>query len=546
MAKKKSQDNNSGPKVARVYIRVSHQGERGRTPGGGEFLSPTLQLDGAKDYAKVRLKDFTLDEQASEAHADIDISASRVRWQKRQGLVAHLEAAQRGEFSALIVFKLSRLARNAREGLELFDLFENAGCSIHCIKENIDTTTATGRMVRTILLAVAEMESENISEFVKAAARARAEKGLPHGAVPFWISKDGDGYVPNERKSDIRALVDLRLQGMGQALISQNLNALGVKPPSKGRWTSTKVSKYLTEHSIALMQGHYTFGADKEEGDPDRIVIENLFPQIISAEEAEALLSQARRLREMYGDGGPRKASATTFILSGLFRCATCGGPMRSRTSYPENKPPRAGYECRRIDDDVVPHPSGGSITAGMAEDAVMRAVLAAASDYREQFASAPPVKAMGDENGTAVEKQIHKLTQRISKLMDDYEDGLFLKEDFEPRYKTLVENRERLRETLKQADSTATMQFVMNEALQAAAEPKLTSEQARRLVMAFVQRVEGLVAVDPRAAGMPNAKQARGLWVTLRVPLDDGTTRVLAPVYTAAFKGERLLLGRE
>ncbi len=211
---KKSSAEDLRPKVARVYIRVSHQGERGKGPGTGEFVSPDMQLGEARQYATLYLKSHTFDDESSVTHADIDTSASRIKWQKRAGLVAHLEAARRGEFNALIVFKLSRFARSAKEGLELFDLFEEAGCSIHCIKEQIDTATASGRMVRTILLAVAEMESANISDFVKALVRTRAQKGLIDGTPPFWISRNGSSeYVVNDRAPDIRRLIDLRLQG---------------------------------------------------------------------------------------------------------------------------------------------------------------------------------------------------------------------------------------------------------------------------------------------------------------------------------------------
>lgn len=94
--------------------------------------------------------------------------------------------------------------------------------------------------------------------------------------------------------------------------------------------------------------------------------------------------------------------------------------------------------------------------------------------------------------------------------------------------------------------DSIATIKFVMKEALEAASGPNLTAEQARRLVLAFVERVEAPVPVDPARAGLPRASRCRGAWVTLRLPLMDGTSRVLAPMYDAKFKGNRLLLDME
>jgi hypothetical protein len=85
-----------------------------------------------------------------------------------------------------------------------------------------------------------------------------------------------------------------------------------------------------------------------------------------------------------------------------------------------------------------------------------------------------------------------------------------------------------------------------MKEALEACTEPKLTVEQARRLVVAFVDKVEAPVAIDPERAGLPPVGKCRAARITLRIPLIDGTRRVLAPMYEARFKGERVLLDRE
>lgn len=547
MAKKKLAGEENRPRIARAYIRVSHIGNKGKVPGAGEAISPEMQLNEARDYCKLYLKEHTLDEEPSVRHSDIDTSASRVKWQKRLGLVAHLEAARRGEFDALIVFKLSRLARNAREGLELFDLFEEAGCSIHCIKEKIDTATPSGRMVRTVLLAVAEMESENISEFVKAASKTRALKGLPHGTLPFWVTRNEDGdHVLNDRAGDARRLIDLKLQGLGQARIARSLNAEGIPAPDSDRWTANKVRKYTHEHGLDLLLGHYTFGPELEDGHPDRVFVRDLFPPVITEDEAELISADNRKALEMYGDGGSRRAASTTYILSGVFRCAACGAPMHSRTAKPKDGHSRASYECRTSREDAVPHPFGNQVSSDMAEDAVLRVILSAAGDYAEQFANPPPTKTPEAPNGSAIDKQIARLTEKITRLIDAFSDGALKREDFQPRYDALVAERERLQASLRETDSAATIRFAMKEALEAADGPKLTVEQARRLVLAFVKKVEGPIDVDPRRICLPKAKRGRAVWVALNMPLADGTIRILAPMYDARFKGERLLLDTE
>jgi hypothetical protein len=41
------------------------------------------------------------------------------------------------------------------------------------------------------------------------------------------------------------------------------------------------------------------------------------------------------------------------------------------------------------------------------------------------------------------LERRIHEITERISRLMDGFDSGMMKKEDFQPRYNGLVEERE-------------------------------------------------------------------------------------------------------
>ena len=135
---------------------------------------------------------------------------------------------------------------------------------------------------------------------------------------------------------------------------------------------------------------------------------------------------------------------------------------------------------------------------------------------------------------------------ERISRLRGSFEEGILKSEDFKPRYEELVAEREQLRQRMQEKDSSATVRLAMKEAIGVCSEPTLTAEQARRLMLAFVQKVEAPVDIDPKRAGLPKAVKCRGAWVTLSMPLLDGTSRVLAPMYDARFKGKRLLLDRE
>ncbi len=80
----------------------------------------------------------------------------------------------------VIVWKLDRIGRNMKHLIELVEGFKKKGISFVSIKENIDTTSTTGKLIFNIFASLAEFERDIIVERTKAgldAARARGRKG---------------------------------------------------------------------------------------------------------------------------------------------------------------------------------------------------------------------------------------------------------------------------------------------------------------------------------------------------------------------------------
>lgn len=115
----------------------------------------------------------------------------------------------------LVIWKLDRLARSVFELHKLANEFREEGIGLKVLTENIETGTASGRLLFTVLGAVAEMERELISERTKAAIDARREEGFIPGGLPViredhWkvateklaaIYQDG-GKITDQKLSD--------------------------------------------------------------------------------------------------------------------------------------------------------------------------------------------------------------------------------------------------------------------------------------------------------------------------------------------------------
>src|SRR5262245_30691771 len=96
--------------------------------------------------------------------------------ERRPRLDALMAAARKGAFDAVICWKFDRFARSTRHLVQALEEFQTLGIHFISLTESIDTSTPMGRMIFTVLGAVAELERSLICERVTSGlARARKQ-----------------------------------------------------------------------------------------------------------------------------------------------------------------------------------------------------------------------------------------------------------------------------------------------------------------------------------------------------------------------------------
>ena len=104
---------------------------------------------------------------------------------KRPGYRRMLEDARAGRFDVLVTHTLDRLSRNLRVMLETFHLFSQHKVTYVSITQDIDYTTAEGKLFMTMLGAFAQYFSDNLSGHTRKGMEERAKQGMFNGEPPF-------------------------------------------------------------------------------------------------------------------------------------------------------------------------------------------------------------------------------------------------------------------------------------------------------------------------------------------------------------------------
>ncbi len=159
-------------KRAALYARVS-------TKQHGQ--DPETQLMPLRDYSEAR--GFLV---ASE-YVDLGWSGSKERRPQLDRLMADVRA---GKISHVIVARFDRFARSVRHLLKALEEFQMRDVHFVSLNESIDTSTPMGRMVFTVLGAVAELERELIRERVRAGVDRARRQGVKLGRPTVLVDKE--------------------------------------------------------------------------------------------------------------------------------------------------------------------------------------------------------------------------------------------------------------------------------------------------------------------------------------------------------------------
>ena len=315
--------NGHGSERVALYLRVSSEEQR----DAGTIQTQRQFLEG---YCKLHGLDVV------EVYADDGVSGTIPLHERPEGRQL-LEAAQKGEFEAVLVYRLDRLGRALLVAVDAHDRLQALGVGLRSAKEQIDTTTPSGRLHFQMLAGFAEFEKAGIVERTRDGLHRALRAGKQPGRVPYGYRIDEDGaFEVVEDEARIVAQIFANI-AEGSTIYREvlRLNDEGVPAPGYRisgkervpgrRWNSTTVSEMLSSLTYIGMHEAKINGGQE--------VIGRKVPAIVT----RALRERARRTlaenrRSPVGRDGKRLPARRRYLLSGLIRCAVCGSPCTAHS----------------------------------------------------------------------------------------------------------------------------------------------------------------------------------------------------------------------
>ena len=349
--------------------------------------------------------------------------------------------------SYVLVFKLSRFGRNAADVLNSLQLMQDFGVNLICVEDGIDSSKDSGKLMISVLSAVAEIERENIRAQTMAGREQKAREGKWNGGfAPYgYRLENGELSIADDEVEVVRVIFDRFIHtNDGVAGIARYLNTHGYVKKLRQNGTIPKFSAVFVRGILdnPIYCGKIAFGRRKLEKihgtrneyhqvpQENYLLVDGLHEGIVSEELWNAaqvkLLAQSKRYEPVN-----RSKTEQAHLLSALVKCPICGAGMYSNkctkrkkdgTPYKsfsyyscKHRKMQRGQKCdfnKQIQEEVL-------------DNAVVEVIIKLISNpkfaamMQEKINSKVDTTAIEQEI-TAAEKQLRQYYSVKSKLMDE------------------------------------------------------------------------------------------------------------------------------
>ncbi len=359
---------------------------------------------------------------------------------KRDGLIQLIKDSERGDFDILLTKSISRFARNTLEGLKYIRELKQKGIRFITIEDGFDSFEYDEFMF-TLLLSMAQKESEKTSQRIQFGKIQRAKKGLYNGShPPYGYKKKGENLlIPagDITTEVVKIIFNLYTQGFGIYRIAKHLNDKGYPTPSMAAkksnsttiWHQSTIRNILTsEVYIGNMVQNKSKTKDLLKGirdmnsEEEYIRIDNTHLGIID-------LETFNQVKQALKERSVKKTSGSKHLFTDILYCGECGGRMH----YKKKK---SSYICGRVNKFGKKYCTGSYIN----EDFLRREIEGKLSEILYdninlcEFNKKLEAQAKKDQSHdelNSLEEEIEGARRKKNRLLEVYIDNVITKREY-------------------------------------------------------------------------------------------------------------------
>lgn len=355
-----------------------------------------------------------------------------------------------GKIKALIFSKLARLARNVKELLDISDHFQKYQSNLVSLEESIDTSTPAGRLLFTVIGALAQWEREEISARVAASVPIRARQGKNTGGTGsfgyHWV--EGSLIVNPQEAPTVKEIFKTFLETKKLLTTAKLLNDKGYRSRNGAKFGKTTVKRILTD---PIYKGTKRANYSKSKGEkkswklkPQSEWVYFQVEPLIDEKtwnEINAIIKQ---------NASPFPATPPPigkYAFSGLLTCGNCNKPMYV-LKYDGMKIPR--YACRnckqKINEDVL----FDSFQEGL------RCMVVHPEQLNEAVKDNDNAVSIQDKEAQlkTIKSELRSIDKKVDGFLDLLNDGVMERALFKERIKDLHERKDQLEKNMSELEA--------------------------------------------------------------------------------------------
>jgi len=256
-----------------------------------------------------------------------------------------MEDCRVGKIDLIITKSISRFARNTTIVLNYTRELKQLGIGVYFEENNINTLSAEGELMMTVLASFAQEESRSISENNKWSIGKRFERGEGMINTTRFMGYDkdetGDLVINKAEAKIVRRIFEMYLSGEGCHRIAKILNDEGIKTITGSKWHPSTIKGMLVNEKYKgdfHIQKYYTPEGRrnhtvKNNGEVKSFYVSENHPAIVSEEEWQQVQELMQYHKEQRNIQSGDKYQ-NRYPMSGMLICPRCGKSLRRRYVY--------------------------------------------------------------------------------------------------------------------------------------------------------------------------------------------------------------------